>query len=626
MKKTLANWIFAHPFLVYMAGVLFITTTASALFIQWLVWLDISPILVVIMALLSILPIHDTAEIAICKVIQLFFKPHLLPEMKFPEGIPDEFRTLIVYASLLVNKEAFARTLECMEYTHIANKDKNLPVAILTHFKDSHQEGVSEEESDLLNFAVASLESLNKKHGQGQFYLFHRDRKWNTVSLKWEGWERKRGGVEELNKWLLRKNEYRDCGPGKAFGKIAGDIDALGQVSKVILLDSDNKLPSGSAARLVAKAAHPLNQPVVSDADEIVVRGYGVLQPFPIPSKESCKRSVFARIEGWNRRPGGPQHFILQTLQELFREGTYIGKGLYDVTTHEKVLSNRFPDNQLLSHDKVESGFLRTAFVPDILVLEEALDNFLVGMNQIARWLRGDKQTLPWVLPRIPDRKRERVKNPLSLFSRWNLIWPIKKQISIPSLVSFCIVGWFVPELASKWCSLILVVVISFPYIIVPLNLRSPLSSLVGIIRGAASTVVYVAFSLHRAILILTAIVRISLQFPERNYVRDMLKRMKGLGNLGILRKLAMTLRILAKSVLRRPNIDWVTASEVKRQKKIYSLPGIYAAMLPSILICLALGVGCFLFVERLSYVLPVLGLWFAAPLIVCLTSKNTSG
>jgi len=556
----------------------------------------------------------------------IFLKPHILPEMDFTAGVPDEFKTLIVYASLLSDKAALARTLDHMEKSCFANKDKNVPIAILTHFKDSLQEEATADESELLNIAAEGIETLNKRHGRGLFFLFHRDRKWNIVSRKWIGWERKRGGVEELNRWLLGKiqgERYREHGPDKTFSRIAGDIDTLSGISKVILLDSDNILPKGSATRLVAKAVHSKNQSVVSKADEIVIQGYGVLQPFPVPSEGSCQRSFFARMEGWNRRPNGPHHYILQALQNLCREGTYIGKGIYDVATHERVLANRFPDNQLLSHDKAESGFLRAALVIDVTILEEALDNFLAGMSQIERWLRGDKQAIHWALPRIPNKKKEYVKNPLSLFSRWNLIWPIKKQLSIPSLVILCGIGWFVPELPSLWCSLILMTMIAFPYIIVPLNLRHPVSSLVGIARGLVSTVVYLAFALHRAISILIAIVRITFQFPDREYVSVSIKEVEGGKGLSVLWKPVKIFRILVGSVLSRPNIDWVTASDMKRRRKIYRLPGIITVMFPSLMICIALGVGALIFVDDSIYVLPVLVLWLVAPLIVYATSSK---
>lgn len=608
-----------------MTSVLFVTFATSALFAIWIIRLGVSPALIVILTILLLLPLHDTAEILVCKIIKIFFKPHILPEMEFPEGIPDEFKTLIVYASLIANKAAVTRALKHMENTHLANKEVNLPLAILTHFKDSTQEEVTKEESELLDFALAGIALLNKKHGRGHFYLFHRDKKWNAVSRKWVGWERKRGGVEELNMWLLGKIKdegYSECGSGKTFSRIAGDLDTLGKISKVILLDSDNELPNGSAMRLVAKAAHPLNKPVVSETNDIVVDGYGVLQPFPLPSQESCSRSLFARMEGWHRRPGGTQHFILETLQNLFREGTYIGKGIYDVETHELVLANRFPDNQLLSHDKAESGFLRAAFLPDVFVREEAQDNFLSGINQVGRWLKGDKQALHWALPRIPNRKRERVRNPVSLFSRWNLIWPIKKQLSIPFLVSFCAVGWFVFEFSCWWSSSILVGMIAFPYLVVPLSLRSSGSSLAGIARGLVSTVVYLAFSLHRALTILVAMLRITFKFPEKKYVSESLRTMKKTSHLGVFRRLVKICRILATSVLRRPSIDWVTASEVKRQRKIYSLSGIYTIMFPSIIVCIALGVGSVIFVNGWIYVLPILVVWFLAPLIVYVTSR----
>lgn len=625
IKKTLINWVFKRPFLVYMTSVLFLTAVTSALFALWLTELGVPIVLVVIMILLLFLPLHGTAEIIVCKIIQIFFKPHILPELNFSEGIPDEFKTLIVYASLLSNKNAVSRTLKHMENTHLANKDDNLPIAILTHFKDSLEEEVIEEESELLKYAVSGIDSLNRKYGRCQFYLFHRDRTWNTVSKKWVGWERKRGGLEELDKWLLGKIEgegYREHGPGKTFSRIAGDIVALGQIAKVIVLDSDNELLNGTALRLVAKAAHPLNQPTISESDDIVVRGYGVLQPFPIPSKESCRRSFYARMEGWHRRPGGAQHFILQTLQNFFREGTYIGKGIYDVATHERVLANRFPDNQLLSHDKAESGFLRAAFLPDVLVLEEANDNFLAGMNQIGRWLKGDKQTLHWAMPSSPNRQRECVKNPLPFFSRWNLVWPIKKQLSAVSLVSLCAAGWFVPGFSSWWSSLILAGMIAFPYLIVTLNLRRPLSSILGIAQGLVSIFIYLAFSLHRALTILAASLRITFQFPKKGYVSDSFKTMKESEELSVFQKLSRILRILTKSMLKHPNIDWVTASEVKRQKRIYGLAGIYSIMLPSLVVCIALAVGSVMFVKGLAFVLPILGLWFVAPLIVYATSR----
>jgi len=592
----------------------------GALFAVSLTFFGASYDIIVVLLLLSLLPFHDVAEILFCKTIHLFKEPHILPEIDFSRGIPDDFRTLIVYASLIANKDSAARTLACMESTHLTNRDINLPVAILTHFGDSFEAAVTEDEGNLLDFVLSGIHSLNEKHGHGQFFLFHRDRTWNTVSRKWTGWERKRGGVEKLNKWLLGKiegEEYREWGSDKTFSVTAGDTASVGNISKVILLDSDNILSDGYARRLVGMAAHPLNQPVIDEETDIVVKGYGVLQPFPIPSKDSCGRSFYARMEGWHRRPDGAHHYILQSLQDLLHEGTYIGKGIYDVATHERVLSHRFPENQLLSHDKVESGFLRAALVQNVFVQEEAVDNFLGGISQIERWLRGDKQVLAWVLPKIPNSKREYVRNPLSAFSRWNLMWPIKKQLSIPSLVILCAVGWFVPQFPTWLCSLILIGVVGFSYLIVPVKLKSPGSSAVGIVRGIVSTIIYLSFYLHRALSILEAWVRITLQIPEGTYLADSLDKVKrdpGLSSYGKFKKI---LCILVTSILRKPNIDWVTASEVKIKKEIYSLTGICRTMLPSIVVSLILGLGCLVFVEGVMYVLPIIGLWLAAPLIV---------
>jgi len=187
----------------------------------------------------------------------------------------------------------------------------------------------------------------------------------------------------------------------------------------------------------------------------------------------------------------------------------------------------------------------------------------------------------------------------------------------------FCVAGWFVPELPSGWCSLFLIGIIAFPCLAVPLSLRSPVSSITGIVRGLVSTVVYVSFSLHKALLILAAVVRVTFQFPERGYVSDVLGGVKEAKNIGVLRELVRNIRLLAGSIIRRPNIDWVTASEVKGQREIYTLPGICMTMFPSLVICLAVAGGCFIFAEGLIYVIPVLGLWLAAPLIVYATSRE---
>lgn len=625
IKQKLVAWIADYPFASYMCGVCAITGLIGALYVALLMWFGVPSPVIVLLLLLLLLPFHDVAEIAVCKAIHIVESPHLLPEMDFSDGIPDGFKTLIVYASLIANKEAAAHTLECMERTHRANNDTNLPVAISTHFRDSTDGSVTEDEKELIDFVIDRIAALNKKYGRGRFFLFHRDREWNAVSQKWIGWERKRGGVEKLNRWLLGKLEgegFRQYGPGKTFSTVAGDVASLGTIRNVILLDSDNVLPDGNALRLVRMAAHPDNHPCVDKSTNIVTRGYGVLQPFPVPTKESCTKSLYARLEGWHRRFGGAQHYLLQSLQDLLHESTFIGKGIYDVAVHERVLRDRFPENQLLSHDKVESGFLRAALVQDVVVLEEAADNFLAGVSQIERWLRGDKQVLAWALPRIPDSRGEMGRNPVSAFSRWNLIWYIKRQLGISALVIATVVGWFVPHIPSWVTSLILVGVVGFPYLVVPLRFQSPLSFLVGFARGVVSTIVYLSFYLHRALSILEASVRVTFRFPDRVSVTNAFQDIKKDGRFGSFERVIRTLKVIMTAIVRKPNIDWVTASEVRGKREIYSFTGICETMLPSIVVGVMLGLGCLVFSEGVAFTLSIVGLWLVAPFVVYFTSR----
>jgi cyclic beta-1,2-glucan synthetase len=143
-------------------------------------------------------------------------------------------------------------------------------------------------------------------------------------------------------------------------------------VRYVITLDADTRLPRGAVGRMVGKMAHPLNRPKIDERTGRVIDGYAVLQPrvtpaFPMGHTGSFFQHIFSG-------PGGidPYAFVVSDVyQDLFGEGSYCGKGIYDVDAFETALHGRVPENTVLSHDLLEGIFAGAGMVTDIEVVEE---------------------------------------------------------------------------------------------------------------------------------------------------------------------------------------------------------------------------------------------------------------
>ena len=217
------------------------------------------------------------------------------------------------------------------------------------------------------------------------------------MSAKGNGWagSARRGKLHELNQ-LLRGSTNTTFMPigGRPPANIAG-------VRYVITLDADTRLPRGAAARLVGTMAHPLNRPSFSARDGRVVEGYAIVQPritpsLPIEHLSSLSQRVFSG-------PGGIDPYssaVSDVYQDLFQEGSYTGKGIYDIDAFESALAGKVPANALLSHDLFEGIFARVALATDIELFEEFPSRYEVVAARQHRWARGDWQLLPWLFGR----------------------------------------------------------------------------------------------------------------------------------------------------------------------------------------------------------------------------------
>ena len=376
-------------------------------------------------------------------------KPRSLPRMDFSEGIPLGNRTMVVVPTLLETAGELDHLLQELELYYLSNPDAQLTYALLTDFSDAPTQYMPEDEQ-LLEMASVGVENLNKKYTQAKpFYLFHRQRQWNPSEGVWMGWERKRGKLADFNRLLLNLG-------GEAYTTQVGDTSILTDIKYVITLDADTSLPQGSANRLIATLAHPLNHAEFSEDGRSVVAGYTVLQPRVAIKPTSANRSLFSQIFAGSAGFDLYSFAVSDVYQDLFGEGSYVGKGIYDVAAFERSLTGQVRQNTLLSHDLFEGIYGRAALVTDIVLYEEYPSRYLVYTRRLRRWIRGDWQLLPWLFPIVRTEKGVE-HNRLSAINLWKIFDNLRRSLLSPTLLTLLIAGWvFMPGSPLIWTLLVL--------------------------------------------------------------------------------------------------------------------------------------------------------------------------
>ena len=395
----------------------------------------------------------------------LLVQPRLLPRMDYEFGIPPDKRTLVVVPTLLGSEQGIEDLAEQLEVRFLANRDAHLHFGLLTDFHDAASATAAEDEP-LLRLAAARIEALNSKYdapGNGdRFFLFHRPRLWNPSEGVWMGRERKRGKLADLNA-LLRGRA--GAGAGERFSLIVGDPAPLREVRYVITLDTDTLLPRDVASQFVATMAHPLNRPRLGGAPEAprVVGGYGILQPRVGLSLPGANRTRYARLFGGDFGIDPYTRAVSDVYQDLFGEGSFIGKGIYDVDAFEHVLGDRLPENRVLSHDLLEGCYARCGLVSDVQVVEEPPARYDADVARRHRWIRGDWQVIGWLMPRLrvpvvevagdgsTGKRMVWLKNPLSALSRLKIADNLRRSLAPAALGALFLLGWSVLEPPGVW-------------------------------------------------------------------------------------------------------------------------------------------------------------------------------
>ena len=421
------------------------------------------------LALVGLLSLICTSQLAVALVNWLatvLVTPHALPRMDFSKGIPQEFRALVVVPTMLSSVENIEELIEALEVRFLANRDGHLHFGLLTDFQDAHEETLPEDEP-LLRLAQKRVEELNGKYRKttgDAFFLFHRPRRWNPGERIWMGHERKRGKLADLNS-LLRGGS-RDC-----FSLIVGEAGVLSKVLYVITLDTDTQLPRDAARQFVGTMAHPLNRPRYDEHKQRVCEGYGILQPRVGVSLPGTNQSRYAQLNGSEPGIDPYTRAVSDVYQDLFSEGSFIGKGIYEVDAFERALAGRLPENRILSHDLLEGCYVRAGLLSDVQLYEENPSCYSVDVSRRHRWIRGDWQLAGWLLPRVPGLGAQRQKNPLSGLSRWKLFDNLRRSLVPSALTLMLLLGWTVLSPVWLWTLAVIGIILIPPLLAAILDL-----------------------------------------------------------------------------------------------------------------------------------------------------------
>ena len=527
---------------------------------------------------LLLIPATGAAIDIVNQLIALFFPPRVLPKLDLSKGIPEDCLTVVAVPTLLLNESQTRQMAEALEVRFLGNRDKNLHFALLSDSVDSRN-GPADADP-LIRLCSQLIERLNRKYApesRGTFFHFHRHQVYCASEGIWMGWERKRGKLLDFNSFLRAEHD--------AFSVKIGDLSLLKNVRYVITLDSDTQLPRDAARKLIGTLAHPLNRAVFDRSGKKLQRGYAILQPKAGVDLQSARKSRLAAIFSADATFDVYTRAVSDVYQDLFGEGSFVGKGIYDIDAFHRLVDTWLPEGALLSHDMIEGSFARAGLVSDIEIVEDYPSRYAVYCRRKHRWARGDWQTAPWIFPRVADRLGRDMPNALQIISRWKILDNLRRALYEPVMLALLVAGWlFLPRGPVFWTGAALVVVLLPSF----LQLMSGLSKIqrysVAYLKNVAlgfaieqvRMALFFALLLHQSVIMIDAALR----------------------------------TIFRMVVTRRNLLEWETAAQAEMSAGPRSLVDRYLGGIP--LVALAIGgVICLVKPQALPIALPFLICWF---------------
>jgi cyclic beta-1,2-glucan synthetase len=576
-------WLRNHPDEFYLPGIQVLTFAILSAIVLMLTSTFTPPALILLSMFLLFLPCSQSAVQLMNYLTTAVLRAQILPKLNFSGGVSAENLTLVAIPCLLLNKEQVTHLVEDLEVRFLGNHDPNIHFALLTDLPDSPEP--PQENDPLVDFCSQLIMDLNRKYAEqtGTFLMLHRHRVYNHRERVWMGWERKRGKLLDLNKLL--RGQY-DSFPVKI-----GDLSILPQIRFVITLDADTELPRGSAHRMIGALAHPLNQAVIDPEKNIVVAGYGILQPRVGVSVQSASTSRLASLYSGETGFDIYTRAVSDVYQDLYGEGIFTGKGIYEVDTVHRVLDRRFPRNALLSHDLIEGAYARAGLASDIEIIEDYPSHYSAYNRRKHRWLRGDWQITNWLASRVPDESVHLVSNPISLVSQWKILDNLRRSLVEPATCLLFVLGWLMLPGKPQYWTLAVVGILFVP---------SWFQFLFGLVRAVAENKMTTARDAWSTLLTANANVFLTLIF---------------LAHQTLISLDAVVRTLIRRLVTRQRLLEWETAAEAEIGKQRRTPVDIYLNWMP----VLALGLGILVWLGRPKAFIaasPILLLWAGSKLV----------
>ena len=579
----------AINFVIYMAANIFLVTCIIKLGLAGTVRHKDALWVLFVLSAAVFFPAWEAAITLINRLVIMAYAPSILPGLALREGIPEDCRTMVVVPVLFGSKADVITHVNQLHIHYLSNADGDVRFALLSDWKDADRE-VMPQDAEWLQLAHDQIAELNRHSamadGSPRFFLLHRHRRWNVAQQVWMGWERKRGKLHELNHLLRAATDT---------SFIIDEVRANGplpeHVRYVVTLDADTRLPRGAIKRLVGKMAHPLNRARYDAALGHVVEGYGILQPrvssaLPEGHTDSLFQRIFYSASGID-----PYAFAISDVyQDLFEEGSYTGKGIYDLDVFEQAIANRIPENAILSHDLIEGIYARAGLASDIEVIEEFPSRYDVASTRQHRWARGDWQLLPWVFGRH--------SRDVPALGHWKMVDNLRRTVTAPFAMLALLVGWTFPLAAASLWTALIIAALAMPLLVPFVEGLIP--------RRGASRSSYLAILAMDASRALQRILFLIIFLPHQAWLMmDAILR-----------------TVWRVYVSHRHLLEWVTAAETKVSRQ-RTMIGFYKYMSGSLILTLGAALALILAQSPMWLLaLPFFILWLVAPALAHLSSR----
>jgi len=590
------RFVLRHAPALYLGSIAFLTAGLVAAAIAYGRAAGATPVVQVLIGCLTVLPASDLAIAFVQFLVTRLVGPTRLQRLDFSTGVPETARTMVVVPTMLTSAYGVDGLLEHLEVLALGNVDSHIHFAILSDFADTDTPDAPGDAA-LLDRACAGIDALNAKHAPAtgdRFFLFHRDRQWNVQEQAWIGWERKRGKLEEFNRLLRGASDT-------SFSTQIGHLEVLPLVRYCLTLDSDTRLPRDAARRLIGVMSHPLNRPRYDPRHGRVTEGYGILQPRVSVTMSSAAGSLFARLYAGHTGVDPYTTAISDVYQDLFGEGMFTGKGLYDVDAFTEALEGRVPENTLLSHDLFEGLYARVGLVTDVEVVDDYPSSVLAHARRQHRWVRGDWQILWWLFPFVPTRTGIS-RNRLPLIARWKILDNLRRSLLPPGILLLLLLGWTtLPGHPGAWTAIALAA-LAFPI----------LSQVIELLRSPSDGHSWSVFLRTRLDDLRLAAARFGLQVAF-------------MASEAWARAHAIAITLVRLVVTRRRLLEWETMAATAARGVVLRPLGFLRGMMAGPLVALtAAALVALIRPSALPAAAPVLAVWLVAPWLAFALSRPT--